>query len=67
MDAVAVGGNGVDVGVFVGVAVLVDVGTRDSVGNGGLVAVGGGCKVSAAMFFVVEDDKVRMKIPIKKI
>lgn len=66
MDAVAVGGSGVDVGVFVGVAVLVDVGTIVSVGDWNLVAVGGSCKVSVAMLFVVEHDEIRMEIPIKQ-
>ena len=32
MGAVAVGGKGVDVGVFAGVAVFVDVGSRVSIG-----------------------------------
>jgi hypothetical protein len=67
MDAVAVGGNGVDVGVLVGGAVLVDVGTRVCVGDWDLVAVGGGCKASAGMLSFVEHDEVKMKMPIKQI
>ena len=59
------GGKGVDIGVFAGVAVLVDVGLRVSIGDWDLAAVDGECKVSVVILFVVEHDQVRMNVPIK--